>query len=79
MASLTELSMNMLVDQIKKLPPLLLEQVLGVTRKKLKEEIREEVEDEVAPEEVDAGLEALANKHGWSKVIDAVTRLAKKP
>ncbi len=29
------------------------------------------------PEEIDAGLEALAKKHGWSKVIDAVARMAK--
>ncbi len=31
-----------------------------------------------APEEVDAGLEALANKHGWDKVRDALGRLAKE-
>ncbi|MHC4472317.1 MAG: 4Fe-4S dicluster domain-containing protein [Planctomycetota bacterium] len=42
-------------------------------------EVREEeVEEEVvAPEEVDAGLEALADKHGWSKVVDAVNRMKK--
>jgi benzoyl-CoA reductase subunit BamC len=34
-------------------------------------------EDEEAVEEVDVGLEALANKHGWPKVLDAVGRLAK--
>jgi benzoyl-CoA reductase subunit BamC len=28
--------------------------------------------------EMDAGLEALANKHGWSKVIDAVNRMSNK-
>ena len=42
------------------------------------EEREEEVEEEEAtPEEMDAGLEALANKHGWGKVIDAVGRLSK--
>jgi benzoyl-CoA reductase subunit BamC len=30
-----------------------------------------------APEEIDAGLEALANKHGWAKVLDAVERISK--
>ena len=35
------------------------------------------VEEEPSPEEVDEGLEALANKHGWDKVIDAVSRLKK--
>ena len=43
------------------------------------EEREEEVEEEAEPlEEVDAGLEALANKHGWAKVIDAVDRMSKK-
>jgi benzoyl-CoA reductase subunit BamC len=44
-------------------------------------EEREEEVDEEAEEvyEVDAGLEALAHIHGWSKVLDAVTRMAKKP
>jgi benzoyl-CoA reductase subunit BamC len=43
------------------------------------EEREEEAEEEVeTAEEVDAGLEALANKHGWSKVIDAVDRMSKK-
>ena len=38
-----------------------------------------EAEEQVAsPELVDEGLEALANKHGWAKVIDAVSRLSKK-
>ena len=42
-------------------------------------EEREEVaEAEVAVEEVDMGLEALANKHGWEVVLDAMNRLAKK-
>ena len=39
------------------------------------EEIKEETE---AVEAVDEGLEALANRHGWSKVIDAVNRMSKK-
>jgi len=44
------------------------------------DEREEEVEEEAEEiYEVDAGLEALANIHGWSKVLDAVTRLAKKP
>ncbi len=29
-------------------------------------------------EEVDEDLEALANRHGWAKVVDAVGRLSKK-
>jgi benzoyl-CoA reductase subunit BamC len=43
-------------------------------------EVREEeVEDEeVALEEMDLGLEALANKHGWEKILDAASRLSKK-
>ncbi len=41
------------------------------------EEREEESEDEEAPEEVDAGLEALAHRHGWTKVLDAVSRLSK--
>jgi benzoyl-CoA reductase subunit BamC len=44
-------------------------------------EVREEDAATAAEtiEELDAGLEALANKHGWSKVIDAVDRMSKKP
>jgi benzoyl-CoA reductase subunit BamC len=41
------------------------------------EEREEEVEDEPTPEEVDADLEALANRHGWDKVADAVARMNK--
>ncbi len=37
-----------------------------------------EASDEQAVDEVDVGLEALANKHGWSKVIDAFARMSKK-
>ncbi len=40
------------------------------------EEIKEEQE---TMEAVDESLEALANRHGWSKVIDAVNRMSKKP
>ncbi len=43
-------------------------------------EVREEEveEEEAAPEQVDLGIEALANKHGWETVLDAVSRLSKK-
>ncbi|MHC4974161.1 MAG: 4Fe-4S dicluster domain-containing protein [Planctomycetota bacterium] len=41
-------------------------------------EVREEdVAEEPKPEKVDEGLEALANQHGWDKVMDAVSRMAK--
>ena len=40
-------------------------------------EVEVEVGDEVTPEQVDEGLEALANRHGWAKVIAAVDRLSK--
>jgi benzoyl-CoA reductase subunit BamC len=41
------------------------------------EEREEEAEPAEAAEDVDVGLEALAEKHGWSKVIDAVGRISK--
>jgi benzoyl-CoA reductase subunit BamC len=42
-------------------------------------EVREEAAEEaVSPEEVDEGLLALAHKHGWDKVVDAVSRMAKR-
>lgn len=42
-------------------------------------EIREEEEDaQPAAEDVDVGLEALANKYGWQKVLDSVARKSKK-
>jgi benzoyl-CoA reductase subunit BamC len=42
-------------------------------------EVREEeAEEEATPGDVDEGLEALANRHGWATVMDAVSRLAKK-
>jgi benzoyl-CoA reductase subunit BamC len=43
-----------------------------------KREVVEAEDDQNAVEEVDLGLEALAHKHGWSKVIDAVERMSKK-
>ncbi len=42
------------------------------------EEREEVVEEEETVEELDGGLEALANKHGWEKVLDAVGRMSKK-
>jgi benzoyl-CoA reductase subunit BamC len=42
------------------------------------EEREVEEDEEPAPEEVDLGLEALADKHGWDKVVDAVGRLSKE-
>ena len=42
------------------------------------EEREEEVAQEEGVEDVDVGLEALANKYGWSKVLDAVDRMSKK-
>ena len=35
-------------------------------------------EDEATPEEVDAGLLALAHRHGWATVADAINRLKKE-
>ncbi len=42
------------------------------------EEREEEVEEVERPEEIDIGLEALANKYGWEKLMDSAARLAKK-
>lgn len=42
------------------------------------EEREEEVDEEEAVDEVDVGLEALANKHGWQKVADAMARMSGK-
>ena len=41
-------------------------------------EVREEevVEESEEVGEIDFGLEALANKHGWAKVKDAVARMS---
>ncbi|MFH0946090.1 MAG: (4Fe-4S)-binding protein [Planctomycetota bacterium] len=42
-------------------------------------EVREvEVEEGETVEELDAGLEALANKHSWQMVVDAVNRMSKR-
>ena len=40
-------------------------------------EVKEEAEEETV-EELDAGLQALAHKHGWTKVIDAIDRMSNK-
>jgi len=42
------------------------------------EEREEEVVEQVEPEDVEIGLESLANAHGWSKVIDTIARMSKK-
>jgi benzoyl-CoA reductase subunit BamC len=42
------------------------------------EEREVEADEEPKPEKVDEGLEALANMHGWDKVMAAVDRMAKK-
>jgi benzoyl-CoA reductase subunit BamC len=42
------------------------------------EEREEEAEEEAKPEEMEIGLEALVNKYGFEKVIDAVARMANK-
>jgi benzoyl-CoA reductase subunit BamC len=41
------------------------------------EEREEEVAEEPKPEEVDEGILALAHKHGWDRVMDAMERMAK--
>ncbi len=42
------------------------------------EEREEEVPIEEPVEDLDVGLEALANKHGWAKLLDAINRKADK-
>jgi benzoyl-CoA reductase subunit BamC len=42
------------------------------------EEREVEVEQVVGPEEVETGLEAMANKHGWDKVMETIARMSKK-
>ena len=42
------------------------------------EEYEEDVVEAETLEEMDAGLEALANRHGWDKVVDAVNRMSKE-
>ena len=40
------------------------------------EEREEEVEEEIKPEELEIGLEALANKYGLNKIKDIVARMS---
>ena len=42
------------------------------------EEREEEVEDVQPPEEVEIGLEAMAHKHGWQKLMETMARMSKK-
>jgi len=35
-------------------------------------------DDEVSVDEVDIGLDALVDRHGWQKIVDAVARMRKK-
>jgi len=42
------------------------------------EEREEVVEEEEPQEDIEIGLEALANAHGWDKVMDTVARLSRK-
>ncbi len=42
------------------------------------EEREVEEEPDVRPDEVEVGLEAMANKHGMQKVMDALSRMSKK-
>ncbi|MHC4778910.1 MAG: 4Fe-4S dicluster domain-containing protein [Planctomycetota bacterium] len=41
------------------------------------EEREEEVEEEAELEEMEIGLEAMANKYGWQKLMDAAARMKK--
>ena len=42
------------------------------------EEREEEVEVVEEPEEIEIGLEAMANKFGWQKILDTAARMAKE-
>jgi benzoyl-CoA reductase subunit BamC len=42
------------------------------------EEREVEVDEAPSPAEIEVALEALADKHGWSSVIDTAARMAKK-
>jgi len=42
------------------------------------EEREAEADELSSPDDVDLGLEALADRHGWGKVLDAVDRLKKE-
>ena len=43
------------------------------------EERQEETSKQPAPQDIDVGLEALAEKHGWESIVDAVARMSRKP
>ena len=42
------------------------------------EEREEEVEDQESPEELEVGLESLANKYGIQKLVDTLSRITEK-
>jgi benzoyl-CoA reductase subunit BamC len=42
------------------------------------EEREEETEEQPAREDLETGLEAMAGKHGWRKLMDTVARMSKK-
>ena len=42
------------------------------------EEREEEVEEEETVEEIEIGLESMANKVGWQKILDTAARMSKK-
>jgi benzoyl-CoA reductase subunit BamC len=42
------------------------------------EEREEEVEEQETQKELETGLDAMAGKHGWRKLLDAVARMTKK-
>jgi benzoyl-CoA reductase subunit BamC len=42
------------------------------------EEREEEVEVAEEPEEIEIGLEAMANRFGWQKILDTAARMSKK-
>lgn len=42
------------------------------------EEREEDAKEEIVAEDVDIGLEALANKYGWENIVDSVARMSKK-
>ncbi len=42
------------------------------------EEREVDEDEEEAVDELDVGLESLANKHGWQKIVDAIARMSKK-
>jgi len=42
------------------------------------QEREEEVEVVEEPEEIEIGLEAMANKFGWRKILDTAARMSEK-